>query len=196
MTYCASNHVFFSSEPFNIFMTTPGLTCTPRQSSWSSQCTTPMSTSFASLLSCWRPQPSVSSQCTITSVRAAWILFFLQVLCCVSSRSFPVPQWASECASLPVDRRPSRLCHGLWSHLLLFYHLLHVCPGMKLPQLELTIITSNVNWVPLTNSSCPVRESWWSSRDLLISRVSGTCWSWLLSSSAGARCLSSSRGPY
>lgn len=144
MTYCASNHVLFSLEPFSIFMTTPGLTCTPRQSLWSSQCTTPMSTSSASSLSCWRPQPSVSRQCSVTCVRAAWTLFF-QGLCCVSSRSFPVPQRASECASLPVDRRTSCVCYGLWSHLLLFYHLLHVCPGMQSPQLEFTIITSNVN---------------------------------------------------
>lgn len=75
MTICASYHVFFSLEPFSIFMTTPGLTCTPRRSSWSSQCTTPMSTSSASSPSCWRQQPSVSRQCSVTCVRAAWTLF-------------------------------------------------------------------------------------------------------------------------
>lgn len=48
------------------------------------------------------------------------------------TRSFPVPHWAAECASVPVDRRPSHLCHGLWSHLLPLHLLLHGGPGIKL----------------------------------------------------------------
>lgn len=58
------NPVFLLVESFSTFMTTPGLMCTPKQSLWSSLCTMPTSTSSASLHSCLRPQPSVSSPCS------------------------------------------------------------------------------------------------------------------------------------
>lgn len=111
----------------------------------------------------------------------------------LSTRGVPVPQWASEHTSLPVDRWPSHLCHDLWSHLLPLHYILHVCPGMNFLDLDFTKVTSDVGLVDDTNCPPPDRGSWSSSINGLISRISGTWWSWRLSFSAGALCLSSSR---
>lgn len=114
---------------------------------------------------------------------------------CVPFRSVPVPQWSSERASLPVNRWPSHLCHGLWSHLLPLHLLLHVYPGMSLLDFQFTAV-SYINQLSNTKSTLSGRGSCWSSRDGLTLGVSGTCWRWRLSSSAGVHCLSSSKGLY
>lgn len=115
----------------------------------------------------------------------------------LSTRGLPVPQRASECASLPGHRWPSHLCHDLRGHLLPLYHILHVYPGIKISNLEFTTATCcHTDWVAVTNRLPPDRGSSSNSIGGHISRISGTCWSWQLSFSPGVLCLSSSRELY
>lgn len=114
--------------------------CTPKRSLWSSLCTTPTSTSSALSRWCSRPQALV---CRPSFCRHAIDAQTPELLSkpCPSTRGLPVPQRASECASLPGHRWPSHLCHDLRGHLLPLYHILHVCPGMKVLNLEFTTAT-------------------------------------------------------
>lgn len=50
---------------------------------------------------------------------------------CWCCRSIPVRQQTADCATVPVNRWPPRLCHGCWDHIHDFYPVLHVCTGKK-----------------------------------------------------------------
>lgn len=54
----------------------------------------------------------------------------------LSTRGLPVPQRASECASLPGHWWPSHFCHDLRGHLLPLCYILHVYPGNSNLEIE------------------------------------------------------------